>query len=112
MIDEFDVSDHFTYEYNFFEHWIHDIRVETIYENSTLKTPFCINGHGMPRATAADEFDKALAFLEAIVNADDETTLEIVCIRIYYLYFYIFQFVQLCFLWGLRKSTPDLNHHP
>lgn len=28
----------------------------------------------MPGATAADEFDKTTAFLEAIVNADDETT--------------------------------------
>lgn len=53
---------------------LHDIRVEAIYENSTLKAPFCISGHGMPGATAADEFDKTLAFLEAIVNADDETT--------------------------------------
>lgn len=44
------------------------------HENSTLKAPFCISGHGMPGATAADEFDKTLAFLEAIVNADDETT--------------------------------------
>lgn len=60
--------------HNFFEHWLHDIRVEAIYENSTLKAPFCISGHGMPGATAADEFDKTLAFLEAIVNADDETT--------------------------------------
>lgn len=77
MIDdfEFDVGDRFTYEYNFFEHWIHDIRIEAICENSTLKTPFCINGHGMPGATAADEFDKTLALLEAIVNADDETTI-------------------------------------
>lgn len=69
-----DAGDRFTYEYNFFEHWLHDIRVEAIYENSTLKAPFCISGHGMPGATAADEFDKTLAFLEAIVNADDETT--------------------------------------
>lgn len=29
----------------------------------------------MPGATVADEFDKTLAFLEAIVNADDETTI-------------------------------------
>lgn len=72
---EFDVGDRFTYEYNFFEHWIHDIRVEAIYENTELKTPFCISGHGMPGATVADEFDKTLAFLEAIVNADDETTI-------------------------------------
>lgn len=76
MIDDFafDAGDRFTYEYNFFEHWLHDIRVEAIYENSTLKAPFCISGHGMPGATAADEFDKTTAFLEAIVNADDETT--------------------------------------
>ncbi|HEA7343596.1 TPA: hypothetical protein RXK68_004496 [Escherichia coli] len=68
MIDdfEFDVGDRFTYEYNFFEHWIHDIRVEAIYKNTELKTPFCISGHGMPGATVADEFDKTLAFLEAI----------------------------------------------
>lgn len=31
-----------------------------------MKTPFCISGHGMPGATVADEFDKTLAFLEAI----------------------------------------------
>ncbi|MFL7101899.1 plasmid pRiA4b ORF-3 family protein [Escherichia coli] len=76
VIDDFafDAGDRFTYEYNFFEHWLHDIRVEAIYENSTLKAPFCISGHGMPGATAADEFDKTLAFLEVIVNADDETT--------------------------------------
>lgn len=76
VIDDFafDAGDRFTYEYNFFEHWLHDIRVEAIYENSTLKAPFCISGHGMPGATAADEFDKTTAFLEAIVNADDETT--------------------------------------
>jgi hypothetical protein len=76
VIDDFsfDVSDRFTYEYNFFDHWLHDVRVEAIHEDSTLKTPFCINGHGMPGATAADEFDKTLAFLEAIVNADDTAT--------------------------------------
>ncbi|EDQ2188706.1 hypothetical protein GUO98_004723 [Salmonella enterica] len=29
----------------------------------------------MPGATVADEFDKTLAFLEAVVNADDKTTI-------------------------------------
>ncbi|WP_407250750.1 IS1096 element passenger TnpR family protein [Klebsiella pneumoniae] len=50
VIDDFafDAGDRFTYEYNFFEHWLHDIRVEAIYENSTLKALFCISGHGMP----------------------------------------------------------------
>ena len=42
------LGDRFTYEYNFFEHWLRDIRVEAIYENSTLKAPFYISGHGMP----------------------------------------------------------------
>ncbi|MFV8908417.1 hypothetical protein ABQ333_24650 [Serratia fonticola] len=70
----FDVGDRFTYEYNFFEHFMNDIRVEAIHEDSGLKTPFCLNGHGMPGASAADEADKTLAFLEAIVNADDATT--------------------------------------
>ncbi|EEK4519699.1 hypothetical protein GNM61_25015 [Salmonella enterica] len=39
----FDVGDRFTYEYNSFEHWLHDIRVEAIHEDSTLKTPFCMS---------------------------------------------------------------------
>lgn len=76
VIDDFafDAGDRFTYEYNFFEHWLHDIRVEAIHEDSTLRTPFCMSGHGMPGATAVDEADKTLAFLEAIVNADYATT--------------------------------------
>ncbi|EAB5377956.1 plasmid pRiA4b ORF-3 family protein [Salmonella enterica] len=76
VIDDFafDTGDRFTYEYNFFEHWLHDIRIEAIHEDSSLKTPFCMSGHGMPGATAADEADKTLAFLEAIVNANNSTT--------------------------------------
>ncbi|MGL5968220.1 MAG: IS1096 element passenger TnpR family protein [Kluyvera sp.] len=76
MIDDFsfDIGDRFTYEYNFFEHWLHDVRVEAIHEDSTLKTPFCMSCHGMPGATSEDEADKTLAFLEAIVNADDTAT--------------------------------------
>lgn len=76
VIDDFsfDIGDRFTYEYNFFEHWLHDVRVEAIHEDSTLKTPFCTSGHGMPGATPEDEADKTLAFLEAIVNADDTAT--------------------------------------
>ncbi|MGS4262666.1 plasmid pRiA4b ORF-3 family protein [Serratia marcescens] len=58
VIDDFafDAGDRFTYEYNFFEHWLHDIRVEAIHENSALRTPFCMSGHGMPGATAVDEW--------------------------------------------------------
>nr|WP_252120253.1 MULTISPECIES: plasmid pRiA4b ORF-3 family protein [Yersiniaceae] len=36
VIDDFafDAGDRFTYEYNFFEHWIHDIRIEAIQERA------------------------------------------------------------------------------
>lgn len=76
VIDDFafDVGDRFTYEYNFFEHWLHDIRIEAIHDNSNLKTPFCLSGYGMPGATPADEMDKTLALLDAIDGADESTT--------------------------------------
>lgn len=76
VIDDFsfDIGDRFTYEYNFFEHWLHDVCVEAVHEDSTLKTLFCISGHGMHGATIADETDKMLAFLEAIINTGDATT--------------------------------------
>ncbi|WP_051870657.1 plasmid pRiA4b ORF-3 family protein, partial [Xenorhabdus bovienii] len=71
---EFDVSDRFTYEYNFFEHWLHDIRIETVLENSNLKSPFCLAGNRMPGATLADETAKTLALFNAILHADETTT--------------------------------------
>ncbi|EFL91122.1 putative plasmid assoicated protein [Candidatus Regiella insecticola LSR1] len=70
----FDVGDRFTYEYNFFENWLHDIRIETIHDNSTQKSPFCLSGHGMPGATLADKRDKTLALLHAVINGDELTT--------------------------------------
>lgn len=38
IIDDFafDAGERFTYEYNFFEHWLHHIRVEVIHEESTI----------------------------------------------------------------------------
>ncbi|MCT8350059.1 plasmid pRiA4b ORF-3 family protein [Photorhabdus temperata] len=71
---EFDADDRFTYEYNFFEHWLHDIRIETVLENSNLKSPFCLAGNRMPGATLADETAKTLALLNAIIHADETTT--------------------------------------
>ncbi|WP_387691653.1 plasmid pRiA4b ORF-3 family protein [Photorhabdus sp. RM71S] len=75
VIDDFafDVGDRFAYQFNLFDNWLHDIRIETIHDNSDLKTPFCLSGHGMPGgATWADEVDKVLALFRAI--ADDSTT--------------------------------------
>ncbi|NHB89695.1 plasmid pRiA4b ORF-3 family protein [Photorhabdus tasmaniensis] len=71
---EFDADDRFTYEYNFFEHWLHDIRIETVLENSNLKSPFCLAGNRMPEATLADETAKTLALLNPIIHADETTT--------------------------------------
>ncbi|MBS9437076.1 hypothetical protein EAE91_07780 [Photorhabdus noenieputensis] len=66
---EFDAGDRFTYEYNFFEHWIHDIRIETVLENSNLTSPFCLAGNRMPDATLGDEADKTLALLDVITSS-------------------------------------------
>ncbi|MGV7963728.1 plasmid pRiA4b ORF-3 family protein [Photorhabdus tasmaniensis] len=71
---EFDADDRFTYEYNFFEHWLHDIRIETVLKNSNLKSPFCLAGNRMPGATLADETAKTLALLNPIIHADETTT--------------------------------------
>jgi hypothetical protein len=53
---EFDAGDKFTYEYNFFKHLIHDIRVEKVQETTE---PFvsvrCLRGAGMPGKTKYDE---------------------------------------------------------
>ncbi|MDE9541289.1 plasmid pRiA4b ORF-3 family protein [Xenorhabdus bovienii] len=56
---EFDAGDRFTYEYNFFEHWFHNTRIEIVLENSNLKSPFCLAGNRMPGAMLADETTRA-----------------------------------------------------
>ncbi|CDH32747.1 plasmid pRiA4b ORF-3 family protein [Xenorhabdus bovienii] len=71
---EFNAGDLFTYEYNFVEHWLHDIRIEAVLANSDLKSPFCLAGNRMPGATLADETAKTLALLNAIIHADETTT--------------------------------------
>ncbi|RLA42977.1 MAG: plasmid pRiA4b ORF-3 family protein [Gammaproteobacteria bacterium] len=74
---EFDVGDRFTYEYNFFELWLHDIRIEAIETVSTSPSgPFCIKGNGMPSATKYDEVERTMDLVKAIVNSDKSTTVE------------------------------------
>ena len=77
VIDDFsfDVGDRFSYEYNFNENWLHDIRVEAI-EKSTLrkKTPFCLSGNGMPGVTEFDYYDNLLDVLKIIVDKNDTAT--------------------------------------
>ena len=66
---EFDVGDKFTYEYNFFEHIMHDIRIEEIKDLPDRKNIiFCTSGSGMPGATKYDEMDVKLSLLRKIVK--------------------------------------------
>jgi len=73
---EFDVGDRFTYEFNFYEHWLHDIRIEAIETLSPRKkAPFCLSGNGMPGATEFDVYDKTVALIKAVAEADGKTTM-------------------------------------
>ena len=69
----FDVGDKFTYEYNFFMHYLVDIRVEDIKE-AKKPTFFCTKGNGMIGATKYDELDPTMNLLKAISDADEHTT--------------------------------------
>lgn len=72
---EFDVGDRFTYEYNFYENWVFNIRIEAIEKLSPRKkTPFCLSGKGMPGATEYDVYEKTIQLLEMIVDEDATLT--------------------------------------
>lgn len=67
---KFDSGDKFTYEYNFFEHNIHDIRIEKIIEstNKAKNQVFCISGAGMPGITSSDITDLKVKLITAIAK--------------------------------------------
>ena len=74
---EFEVGDKFTYEYNFFEHILHDIRIESIKNLPITQTSiFCMSGSGMPGATQYDETHVKYAFLKKIVKQKGKLTYE------------------------------------
>ncbi len=77
QIDDFafDIGDRFTYEYNFFAPWEHDIRIEDIEEQSSRKKiPFCLSGNGMQGATVYDVHEQTMAFFQFLAKADAATT--------------------------------------
>ena len=43
---DFDIGDRFTYTYNFYDHWLSDIRIEDIQEKAECMIPFCTGGQG------------------------------------------------------------------
>lgn len=71
---DFDVGDKFTYEYNFFEHIIVDIRIENIKDLISKLAVYCTKGSGMPGAKRVDEAEPTLNLLKAIADADETTT--------------------------------------
>ena len=76
FIDDFafDVGDRCTYEYNFFDSWLHDIQVEAIEMRVTSPMfPFCVKGNGMPGATRYDEVERTMDLIKAIIDSDEST---------------------------------------
>ncbi len=72
----FDEGDKFIYEYNFFEHWVVDIRIEKIKDVSSITTGIqCLKGKGLPGVNQYDEVEPMLNLLKAIAKADKTTTM-------------------------------------
>lgn len=71
---EFDIGDKFTYEYNFFAHWLVDIRVENITQTTSDFQPRCIKGNGMHGVNKHDIADAKLNLLHAVAKIDSTTT--------------------------------------
>ncbi|MGD9108311.1 MAG: plasmid pRiA4b ORF-3 family protein [Gammaproteobacteria bacterium] len=69
---EFDVGDKFTYEYNFFEHNLVDIRIENIKEITSLVTQkndaYCISGAGIPGVDKYAKMDVELKILRFLTK--------------------------------------------
>lgn len=71
----FDVGDKFSYEYNFFDHLMHDIRVENIEESTTTNESVrCIKGSGMPDVDKHDEIKIMAKLLKLIIDNKPSTT--------------------------------------
>ncbi len=77
-LDEFcfDTGDKFRYEYNFFEHWIVDIRIENIEESGdTNPTPICcVKGSGIYGVEKYDVHDATIKLFQTIVDAKKNKT--------------------------------------
>ena len=70
----FDAGDKFTYEDNFFENWLVDIRIEDIGELASQPSVYCVKGNGMPGANKDDEVEHTLNLLKAIARFDERAT--------------------------------------
>jgi len=78
---EFDPLDKFTYEYNFFDHWLVDVRIEQIEESSLPTVAItCMQGNGMFGANKYDvmeaENNLLIAVAKAIVRTKKAPTID------------------------------------
>ena len=77
FIDDFgfDAGDRFTYTYNFFAHWLCDIRVEAITQSSSL-TPKCTGSSGRQGDSRYYKIDEIMALIDvvdAIIHSEKTT---------------------------------------
>lgn len=68
---EFDIGDKFTYQYNFFENHIIDIRIENI-EESENTTVHCVKGNNMPLSKTYNEKSSIINLIKSVRHADKE----------------------------------------
>ena len=77
---DFDVGDKFIYEYNFYEHIVHDIRIEAIKNLPLTKNIiYCVRGAGMPGATKYDAINLELNFIKKIVSQKGKVSYNDIC---------------------------------
>ncbi len=75
----FDQGDRFTYEYNFFDGWLCDIRIESVQVADVAHkapVPYCTSGQGRWHDRAyyrIDEFFAQCDIVAAVIHADDTT---------------------------------------
>lgn len=71
----FEMGDKFTYEYNFFKHIMHDIRIEKIQELPLNEHSIvCLGGSGMPSVTKYDVVRVKYKLLEIIMSKKGRLT--------------------------------------
>lgn len=79
---DFDVSDRFTYEYNFYDSWLHDIRIEAIEKPFSLKkAPRCLSGNGMPGVNQYEAYEKMIDLVKIIVDSDTDESITVGDVR-------------------------------
>ena len=70
----FEEGDKITYEYNFFESWKVDIRMEKVDQAVKQTLPLCLKGNGMHNVSKYDEADATINLAKACLDAGEKAT--------------------------------------